>query len=74
MPHLTRDLGLQLLDARAQRARQLEDFQQVAFRPDHRLHGRHDLLADGVQRRVCHLGEELLEVVVQRLRHVGEHG
>ena len=35
---------------------------------------RHQLLADRVQRRVRHLGEELLEIIEQRLGPVGEDG
>ena len=46
--------------------------QQVALRPDRHLHRHHDLLADGVDRRVGDLGEQLLEVVVEQLRPVGQ--
>jgi len=42
----------------------------VADRGDHRGD---DLLADRVERRIGHLGEELLEVVGEQLRPVGEH-
>ncbi len=41
--------------------------------PDRRLDGHDDLLADGVDRRVGDLGEELLEVAVEQLRPLGEH-
>ena len=48
--------------------------EQVVLRTDGRRHRRHDLLADGVEGRVGHLGEELGEVVEQQPRTVGEHG
>ena len=48
--------------------------QQVALAPGPREDRRHQLLADRVQRGIRHLGEELLEVIEQRLRAVGEHG
>jgi len=47
---------------------------QVPLGADRGNHRGDDLLANGVQRRVCHLREELLEVVVQQLRTFGEHG
>ncbi len=47
--------------------------QQVWPRPDHR-HQRHDqLFADRIDRRVGHLGEVLLEIVVEQLRLAREH-
>ena len=46
--------------------------EEVPLRPDRRLHRHDDLLADGVHRRVGHLGEELLEVAEEELRVVGE--
>ena len=48
--------------------------EQVVLGTDGRRHRRHDLLADGVEGRVRHLGEELGEVVEQQPRAVGEHG
>ena len=45
--------------------------EQIALRPHRGLQARHDLLADGVQRRVGHLGKELLEIVV---KHPGPSG
>ena len=48
--------------------------EQVALRSDGRDGGGDDLFADTVDRRVGHLREELLEVVGQELRPVGEHG
>ncbi len=48
--------------------------QQVVLRPDRRRHRRDDLLADGVERRVGDLGEELGEVVEQQARPVRQHG
>ena len=52
----------------------LVDVQQIGFGPD-KGHQRHDDgLADRVDRRVGHLGKKLLEVVVQRLVFVAEHG
>ena len=47
--------------------------QHVALRTDARGHRRHELLADGVQRRVGHLREQLLEVVEQQSRPLREH-
>jgi hypothetical protein len=59
---------LQLELARVQR-RFLED---VLLRPDGGAERHHQLLADRVDRRVRHLREELLEVVEQELRPLGE--
>ena len=42
--------------------------------PIGRAERRDELLADGVERRVGHLGEQLLEVVEQQPRPVGQHG
>ena len=47
--------------------------EQVALRADGRLGRGDDLLADAVNRRIGHLGEELLEVAGERLRLVGQH-
>ena len=41
---------------------------QVALRSDRRFHRRHQLFTDGVERRVGHLREQLLEVVVEQAR------
>ena len=48
--------------------------EEVALGADDRLHGRDELFAYGVEGRVRDLGEELLEVVVEGLRAVREHG
>ena len=48
--------------------------QQVRPRPDHRDQRHHQLLADRIDRRVGDLREILLEVVVQQLRLVRQHG
>ena len=48
--------------------------EQVPLAADRRDHRRDDLLANGVERRVGDLREELLEVVGEQLRSVGEHG
>ena len=48
--------------------------QEVPLPPGPGQDGRHQLLADRVQGRVGDLGEELLEVVEQGLRAVGEDG
>ena len=48
--------------------------EQVALGPDGGDGRRDDLLADAVDGRVRDLGEELLEVVVEQLRLVREHG
>ncbi len=48
-------------------------FQDVAVRPDIDRGGRHHLLADGVDRRVGHLGKLLLEIVKQRMMGCGEN-
>ncbi len=47
--------------------------QEVALGPDRHLGGHDDLFADGVDRRVGDLGEELLEVRVEQLRPFREH-
>ncbi len=46
--------------------------QQIALRADGGLHRHDDLFADAIDRRVGHLGEQLLEVVVQQLRPIRE--
>ena len=46
--------------------------QQVALRADARFDAHHDGLADRVDRRVRHLGEELLEVRVEHRPPLGE--
>ena len=48
--------------------------QQIPFRPDDRLHRGHQLLTNRVQRWVRDLREKLLEVVVERLWTVRQHG
>ena len=52
----------------------LVDVQQVGLGADKRHQRHHDGLADRVDRRVGHLCEQLLEVVVQRLVLVRQHG
>ena len=47
--------------------------QEVSLRADRHLGGHDDLFADGVDRRVGDLGEELLEVGVEQLGPLGEH-
>ena len=48
--------------------------QQITLRADGGLHRGHQLLADLIERGIRHLGEELLEVVVERPGTVREHG
>ena len=48
-------------------------FHQVPFRADGGLGRSDQLLAQGVDRRVGHLGKELLEIVIQELGTIGEH-
>ena len=48
--------------------------EQVRLRSDGRTDRGDDLLADRVERRVGHLGEQLLEVVEQQSRALGQHG
>ena len=50
------------------------DVEQVRLRADERHQRHHDRLADRIDRRVRDLREQLLEVVVERLVLVGEHG
>ena len=50
------------------------DVQQVGLGADEAVEAHHDGLADRVDRRVRDLREELLEIVVQRLVLVGQHG
>ena len=52
----------------------LVDVEQVGLGADEGHQRHHDRLADRVDRRVGHLREQLLEVVVERLVLVGEHG
>ena len=47
--------------------------EQITFSAGGSLQAGHHLFADGVQRRVGHLGEQLLEVVEQHPRPLGEH-
>ncbi len=47
--------------------------QEVALRAEAQLERGHDLFADGVERRVRHLGELLGEVVEQQSRTLGQH-
>ena len=51
----------------------LVDAEQVRLRADERHQRHHELLADRIDRRVGDLREQLLEVVVERLRPVGQH-
>ena len=48
--------------------------EQVALAADGRLHRHDEIFADAVHRRIGHLGEELLEVVVEELRLVRQDG
>ncbi len=48
--------------------------QQIALRPDRGDHRGDNLLADRIERRIRDLGEELLEIVVEQLRPIREHG
>ena len=48
--------------------------QQVGLRPDRSADRGDDLFANRVERRVGHLGEQLLEVVEQQPRSLAEHG
>ena len=48
--------------------------EHVRLRPDRRGHRRDDLFADGVERRVGHLREQLSEVVEQQARALRQHG
>ena len=48
--------------------------EQVRPRADHRDQRHHQLLADRIDRRVGDLGEVLLEIVVEQLGLVGQHG
>lgn len=49
-------------------------FQNVAFWPDWTLQGHDDLFSEGVDWRVCDLGEKLFEVVVGKWSESGEAG
>jgi hypothetical protein len=63
-----------LLHLQAHRRVDRVDVQQVGLRADEAVQRHHDGLADRVDRRVRHLGEQLLEVVEQRLVLVAQHG
>ena len=52
----------------------LVDVEQVRLRADEGHQRHHDRFADRVDRRVGHLREQLLEVVVERLVLVRQHG
>ncbi len=65
-----------MVDFQAQRrlfARLHVQTQQVRTRADERHRRHHDLFTDRVDRRVRHLREQLLEVVVKRLILVRQH-
>ena len=47
---------------------------EIALGAEARLGGGDQLLADAVDGRIRDLGEELLEVIVEQARLVGEHG
>ncbi len=48
--------------------------EQVGPRPDHRDQRHHQLFADRIDRRIRDLGEVLLEIIVEQLRLLREHG
>src|SRR5690348_16231541 len=48
--------------------------EQVRARADHRHQRHHQLLADRIDRRIGDLGEVLLEVIVEELGLLREHG
>ena len=48
--------------------------EQIGPRPDDRDERGHQLFADRIERRVGHLREVLMEIVVEQLRPVREHG
>ena len=57
-----------------ERAALRRGIQQAAARADHRFRRGHDLFANGINRRVRDLREQLLEIVVEQLRLVRENG
>ncbi|MNU94222.1 hypothetical protein D3C71_841800 [compost metagenome] len=61
-------------DFQAQRRIDVVDVQQVRLGADEGHQRHHELFADGVDRRVGDLREQLAEVVVERLGAVGQHG
>jgi hypothetical protein len=63
-----------LADLEPHRRVDLVDVEQVGLGADEGHQRHHDRLADRVDRRVGHLGEQLLEVVVERLVLGREHG
>ena len=63
-----------LAHLQAHRRVDLVDVKQVGLGADERHQAHHDGLANRVDRRVGHLGEQLLEIVVKRLVLVGQHG
>ena len=50
------------------------DAEEIRARADERHQRHHELFADRVDRRIRHLREELLEIVVEDLRAIGQHG
>ena len=66
---VAQDRGLELEQAATFRA----GLEQIALGTERSFDLRHQLLANGVERRVGHLREQLLEIVVQQSRTVGQH-
>ena len=62
-----------LVHFQAQRRIGFLDAEQVGFRADERSQRHHDLFADRIDRRVGHLREQLLEVIVERAVLVRQH-
>ena len=58
-------------DFKAQRRVDVVDIEQVGLGADKRHQRHHQLFADGVDRRVGHLGKELAEIVVERFSLAG---
>ena len=63
-----------LADLQTHRRVYLINVQQIGLRANERHQRHHNRFADGVDRRVGHLGKKLLEVVIERLVFAGQHG
>ncbi len=55
------------------RVRRYVDGKEIRPRSDERDERHHELFADRIDRRIRHLGEELLEITVEHLRPVRQH-
>ena len=72
--HISGEVQHRLADFQAHRRVDLVDVQQIGLGSDERYQRRDDRFANGFDRRIRHLSKQLLEVVVDQLRPIAEHG